>query len=45
MTLELNVSETSALYRVLKNSNPETIVDKHIVEDIMKRIKEYMEEN
>lgn len=45
MSLELNVSETTALYRVLKNSNPETIVDKHIVEDIMKKIKEYIEED
>lgn len=44
LCIELNVSEASSLYSVLKNSNPDTIIDKHIVEDIMKKIKEYMED-
>lgn len=42
--LELCVSEASALYRVLKNSNPDDIIDEHIINDIMSKIKKYMDE-
>ena len=44
LIIELNASEASALYKALKNSSPETIIDKHIVEDIMKKIKNWMED-
>lgn len=43
LELELCVSEAGALYRALKNSNPEDIIDEHIIKDIMAKIKKYMD--
>lgn len=42
--LELCVSEVGALYRALKNSNPDDIIDEHIIKDIISKIKKYMDE-
>ena len=44
LKIELCVSEASALYRALKYSNPEDIIDEHIIKDIMAKIKKYMDE-
>ena len=44
LKLELCVSEASTLYRVLKNSNPDDIIDEHIINDIMSKIEKYMDE-
>ena len=43
LKLELNVSEAGALYRALKNSSPNDIIDEHIIKDIMAKIKKYMD--
>lgn len=45
LKLELCVSEACALYRVLKNTNPDDIVDGHIINDIMAKIKRYIDED
>ena len=42
LCIELSVCEASALYRLLKNSKSENVVDKHIAQDIMNKIKRYM---
>ena len=44
LKLELCVSEAGALYRALKNSKPDDIIDEHIIKDIMTKIKKYMDE-
>lgn len=44
LKLELCVSEAGALYRALINSNPEDIIDEHIINDIMTKIKKYIDE-
>lgn len=44
LKLELYVSEAGALYRVLKNSSPDDIIDEHIIKDIMAKIEKYMDE-
>ena len=44
LKIELCVSEARALYRALKYSNPEDIIDEHIIKDIMAKIKKYMDE-
>lgn len=44
MKLELCVSEAGALYRALKNSNPDDIIDEHIINDIIAKIEKYMDE-
>ena len=44
LKLELSVSESCALYRALKNSNPDDIIDEHIIKDIMAKIKKYIDE-
>lgn len=44
LQLELSVSEAGALYRALKNINPDDILGGYIIKDIMTKIKKYMDE-
>lgn len=45
LKLELSVGESCALYRALKNSNPDDIIDEHVIKDIMTKIKKYIDED
>ena len=44
LKLELCVGEACALYRALKNSSPDDIIDEHIIKYIMAKIKKYIDE-
>lgn len=44
LKLELSVGVACALYRALKNSSPDDIIDEHIIKDIMAKIKKYIDE-
>ena len=44
LKIELSVEESCALYRALKNSSPDDIIDEHVIKDIMAKIKKYIDE-